>query len=669
MEKMFKKNRMFELNSDYKPTGDQPKAIKSLQNGLINNKHLCLKGVTGSGKTFTIANVIKDHNQPVLVLCHNKTLAAQLYEEFKIFFPNNAVEYFVSYYDYYQPEAYLPSTNTYIEKDLSINEEIEKFRMSTTTALLSNQKDVIVVASVSCIYGIGNPLFFQEKTIQIQQGTKYGRKKLIHDLIEGLYIRTSDLDIKKGQIKMTGDVLRIYPTNKDINYKIHFWGDQIEIIEEIDLKTSQTQQRKIIQITPANIFITSKDNIKDSIIKIKNELTSQINFFIKNNLPNEAKRIEERVNYDLEMIQELGYCSGIENYSRYLDGRNEGERPFCLMDYFPEDFLLIIDESHVTIPQVKAMYGGDQSRKSTLIEHGFRLPSALDNRPLSFVEFELINKKTIYLSATPGDYELLKCKTNIIEQIIRPTGLLEPKIIIRESKNQIDNLMHEINNRIERKERTLVTTLTKKMAEQLSKYLIEAGVKSTYIHSDVDTIERIEIMKNLRIGTVDVLIGVNLLREGLDLPEVSLVAIMDADKEGFLRSKKSLIQTIGRAARHIDGKSILYADKITESMQETIDDTNRKRKIQEEYNINHSIIPKPLQKKIQTSNLLQISKPEKIQEKFIEKIEEFSIKEIKQKIQRAQKLMNSSAIAMNFLDAAKYRDIMFKLKDRLKELN
>ena len=667
---MFKRNRMFKLNSDYKPTGDQPEAIEALQNGLKNNKkHLCLKGVTGSGKTFTIANVINNYNQPVLVLCHNKTLAAQLYEEFKIFFPNNAVEYFVSYYDYYQPEAYLPSTNTYIEKDLSINEEIEKFRMSATTALLSNQNDVIVVASVSCIYGIGNPLFFQEKTIQIEAGSIYGRKKILNDLIEGLYVRTTNFEIKKGEIKMTGDVLTIAPTNKDIHYKIHFWGDEIEKIEEINLRTNNSQQKKIIQITPANIFITLKENVQNSIIKIKNELTQQINFFVKNNLHNEAKRIEERVNYDLEMIQELGYCAGIENYSRYLDGRNEGERPFCLMDYFPEDFLLIIDESHVTIPQVKAMYGGDQSRKSTLIEHGFRLPSALDNRPLSFDEFELINKKTIYLSATPGDYELLKCETNIIEQIIRPTGLLEPEIIIRESKNQIDNLMHEINNRIERKERTLVTTLTKKMAEQLSKYLIEAGVKSTYIHSDVDTIERIEIMKNLRIGTVDVLIGVNLLREGLDLPEVSLVAIMDADKEGFLRSKKSLIQTIGRAARHIDGKSILYADKITESMQETINDTNRKRQIQETYNSIHNMTPRPLQKKIQTSNLLKISKPEQVQEKFIENIEEFSIKEIKQKIQRAQKLMNSSAIAMNFLDAAKYRDIMFKLKDRLKELN
>ena len=667
---MFRRNRMFQLNSDYKPTGDQPEAIESLQNGLHNNnKHLCLQGVTGSGKTFTIANVINNYNQPVLVLCHNKTLAAQLYEEFKIFFPNNSVEYFVSYYDYYQPEAYLPSTNTYIEKDLSINEEIEKFRMSSTTALLSNQNDVIVVASVSCIYGIGNPLFFQEKTIQIEQGVVYGRKKMLNDLIEGLYVRTTNLEIKKGQIKMTGDVLIIYPTNKNIHYKIHFWGDQIEIIEEIDLKTQKIQQKPIIQITPANIFITSKDNIKKSIPKIKNELTQQINFFTKKNLPNEAKRIEERVNYDLEMIQELGYCSGIENYSRYLDGRNEGERPFCLMDYFPEDFLLIIDESHVTIPQLKAMYGGDQSRKSTLVDYGFRLPSALDNRPLSFKEFENINKKTIYLSATPGDYELLKCKTNIIEQVIRPTGLLEPKIIIRESKNQIDNLMDEINNRIQKKERTLVTTLTKKMAEQLSKYLIDAGVKSTYIHSDIDTIERIEIMKNLRMGRVDVLIGVNLLREGLDLPEVSLVAIMDADKEGFLRSKKSLIQTIGRAARHIDGQSILYADKITVSMQEAIDETNRKRQIQATYNTTHSITPKPLQKKIQTNNLLDISKPTKNSKNFIDEIENFSIKELKQQIKKNQKLMNSSAIAMNFLDAAKYRDIMFKLEERLEELN
>ena len=661
---------MFQLNSTYNPTGDQPEAIQSLQDGLNKNtKHQCLKGVTGSGKTFTIANVIKNYNQPVLVLCHNKTLAAQLYEEFKLFFPHNSVEYFVSYYDYYQPEAYLPATNTYIEKDLSINEEIEKFRMKATTSLLSGKNDVIVVASVSCIYGIGNPLFFQEKTITITNGCIYPRKDIINDLIEALYTRTKDSDIKKGQIKMTGETLTIHPTNEEVHYKIHFWGNQIDFIEEINLQTQQKKQKKQIQITPANIFITSKDNIKNSIIKIKNELTNQVKFFIKNHQYNEAKRIEERVNYDLEMIQELGYCTGIENYSRYLDGRKEGERPFCLMDYFPDNFLLIIDESHVTIPQVKAMYGGDKSRKSTLVEYGFRLPSALDNRPLSFEEFENINKQTIYVSATPSDYELLKCEQNITEQVIRPTGLLEPEIMIRESKNQIDDLLNEIDIRIKKKERVLVTTLTKKMAEQLSKYLIDAGIHATYIHSDIDTIERIEIMKNLRLGTVDVLIGVNLLREGLDLPEVSLVAIMDADKEGFLRSKKSLIQTIGRAARHIHGQSILYADHITQSMQDTIYETNRKRKIQLSYNMRHQIKPKPLQKKVQQNTLLQANNVNKKDLTSSLDIKSLSIKELKREIKTTKKLMNAAAISMNFIDAAQHRDKMFRLEKQLKKIN
>ena len=670
MEKMLKKDTMFQLNAAYNPTGDQPEAIQSLQDGLKKNiKHQCLKGVTGSGKTFTMANVIKDYKQPVLVLCHNKTLAAQLYEEFKLFFPENSVEYFVSYYDYYQPEAYLPATNTYIEKDLSINEEIEKFRMKATTSLLSGRKDVIVIASVSCIYGIGNPLFFQEKTINIKSGEIYQRKEIINDLIEGLYTRTKDSDIKKGQIKMTGDTLTIHPTDQDIHYKIHFWGNHVDLIEEVHLQNKQKTEKKQIQITPANIFITSKDNIRNSIVKIKNELTTQIKFFTKNNQHNEAQRIEERVNYDLEMIQELGYCTGIENYSRYLDGRKEGERPFCLMDYFPNNFLLIIDESHVTIPQVKAMYGGDKSRKSTLVEYGFRLPSALDNRPLSFQEFENINKQTIYVSATPSDYELLKCEQNIIEQLIRPTGLLEPEIIIRESKNQIDDLLHEIHIRITKKERVLVTTLTKKMAEQLSKYLIESGINSTYIHSDIDTIERIEIMKNLRLGTVDVLIGVNLLREGLDLPEVSLVAIMDADKEGFLRSKKSLVQTIGRAARHIHGQSILYADHITQSMQDTLNETNRKRKIQQSYNIEHGITPKPLQKKVHHNTLLQTNNVKKQESISSLEIESLSIKELKKEIQTTRKLMNSSAISMNFIDAAQHRDKMFMLEKQLKKIN
>ncbi len=667
---MLKKDIMFQLNATYHPTGDQPEAIQSLQDGLNKNtKHQCLKGVTGSGKTFTIANVIKNYNQPVLVLCHNKTLAAQLYEEFKLFFPHNSVEYFVSYYDYYQPEAYLPATNTYIEKDLSINEEIEKFRMKATTSLLSGKNDVIVVASVSCIYGIGNPVFFQEKTITIKSGEIYQRKDMINDLIEALYTRTKDADVKKGQIKMTGDTLKIHPTNEDVHYKIHFWGNQVDFIEKVNLQTQQKTQQKQIQITPANIFITSKDNIKNSIVKIKNELTNQVKFFIKNHQHNEAKRIEERVNYDLEMIQELGYCTGIENYSRYLDGRKEGERPFCLMDYFPDNFLLIIDESHVTIPQVKAMYGGDKSRKATLVEYGFRLPSALDNRPLSFEEFENINKQTIYVSATPSDYELLRCEKNIIEQVIRPTGLLEPEIMIRESKNQIDDLLNEIDIRIKKKERVLVTTLTKKMAEQLSKYLIDSGINATYIHSDIDTIARIEIMKNLRLGTVDVLIGVNLLREGLDLPEVSLVAIMDADKEGFLRSKKSLIQTIGRAARHIHGQSILYADHITQSMQDTINETNRKREIQQSYNIEHGITPKPLQKKVQQNTLLETNNAKKQESISSLDIKSLSIKELKEEIKTTRKLMNSSAISMNFIDAAQHRDKMFILEKQLKKIN
>ena len=667
---MLKKDIMFQLNATYHPTGDQPEAIQSLQDGLNKNtKHQCLKGVTGSGKTFTIANVIKNYNQPVLVLCHNKTLAAQLYEEFKLFFPHNSVEYFVSYYDYYQPEAYLPATNTYIEKDLSINEEIEKFRMKATTSLLSGKNDVIVVASVSCIYGIGNPVFFQEKTITIKSGEIYQRKDMINDLIEALYTRTKDADVKKGQIKMTGDTLKIHPTNEDVHYKIHFWGNQVDFIEKVNLQTQQKTQQKQIQITPANIFITSKDNIKNSIVKIKNELTNQVKFFIKNHQHNEAKRIEERVNYDLEMIQELGYCTGIENYSRYLDGRKEGERPFCLMDYFPDNFLLIIDESHVTIPQVKAMYGGDKSRKATLVEYGFRLPSALDNRPLSFEEFENINKQTIYVSATPSDYELLRCEKNIIEQVIRPTGLLEPEIMIRESNNQIDDLLNEIDIRIKKKERVLVTTLTKKMAEQLSKYLIDSGINATYIHSDIDTIARIEIMKNLRLGTVDVLIGVNLLREGLDLPEVSLVAIMDADKEGFLRSKKSLIQTIGRAARHIHGQSILYADHITQSMQDTINETNRKREIQQSYNIEHGITPKPLQKKVQQNTLLETNNAKKQESISSLDIKSLSIKELKEEIKTTRKLMNSSAISMNFIDAAQHRDKMFILEKQLKKIN
>ena len=657
---------MYKLNSEYKPTGDQPASIDSLINKLKNNvSHQSLQGVTGSGKTFTMANVIQDYNEPVLILCHNKTLAAQLYEEFKYFFPDNAVEYFVSYYDYYQPEAYLPATNTYIEKDLSINTEIERFRISATTSLLSGRKDVIVISSVSCIYGIGNPIFFKEKTIELSKNSIYVRKNLLKDLIDALYVRSNNTILQRGEIKVLGDTIIIYPTNQNINYKIHFWGDEIEKIELIQLETNEIKEINDVKITPANIFITSKTNIKSAIDKIKNELTIQSKYLIKNNQEKEARRLEERVNYDIEMIQELGYCSGVENYSRYLDGRKEGERPFCLMDYFQDNFLLIIDESHVTIPQIKAMYGGDRSRKLTLVEYGFRLPSALDNRPLSFQEFEKIKKKVIYLSATLGDYELNESKNNISEQLIRPTGLLEPKIIIRKSKNQIDDLMNEIDLRIKRRERVLVTTLTKKMAEQLSKYLIEAGVKSTYIHSDVDTIERIDIMKNLRKGKVDVLIGVNLLREGLDLPEVSLVAIMDADKEGFLRSKKSLIQTIGRAARHINGQSILYADKITKSIQETISETNRKRQIQEQYNKINNIQPKSLNKRVKSDTLLINTKSKKDNNNFKNKINTLSVQELKNELKSTKKLMNSAAISMNFLEAAEYRDKMFIIQKKL----
>jgi len=662
---------MFNLHSEYQPTGDQPEAIQSILDKLKKTNHQCLHGVTGSGKTFTVANVIENYNQPVLVLSHNKTLAAQLYEEFKIFFPKNAVEYFVSYYDYYQPEAYLPSTNTYIEKDLSINSEIEKFRLSATSSLMSGRNDIIVVSSVSCIYGMGNPLFFKEKTVTIHANQIYERQQILHDLIEALYVRTQTINLERGEFKIIGDTLTICPSHKDVNYKIHFWGNEIEKIEEINIQTKEKKIIKHINITPANIFVTSNKNVEKTIINIKKDLAKQIDFFIKNNQPKEAARIEERVNFDLEMIQELGYCTGIENYSRYFDGRKKQERPFCLMDYFPKNFLLIIDESHVTIPQLKAMYGGDQSRKKTLVDHGFRLPSALDNRPLSFNEFEDLQKKIIFLSATPGNYELLKCKNQITEQLIRPTGLLEPEIIIHPSKNQIDSVIHEINIRVEKEQRTLITTLTKRMAEQLSKYLIDSGMKCTYIHSDVDTLERIEIMKNLRLGNIDVLIGVNLLREGLDLPEVSLVAIMDADKEGFLRSRKSLIQTIGRASRHIEGKSILYADIITQSIQETINETNRKREIQKKYNRIHCITPKPLNKKIQTHNSL-INQSKYLDKNYIiskETIQALPASELKKKIKQVKKMMNSAAIAMNFIDAAMHRDNMFTLKKRLKEIS
>tara|TARA_Y100000589_G_scaffold131563_2_gene125328 strand:+ start:24208 stop:26190 length:1983 start_codon:yes stop_codon:yes gene_type:complete len=660
---------MFKLISKFKPTGDQPQAISSIVKGLKDNfRHQCLEGVTGSGKTFTMANIIEKYNQPTLVLCHNKTLAAQLYEEFKEFFPNNSVEYFVSYYDYYQPEAYLPTTNTYIEKDLSINSEIEKFRINTTNSLLSEKKDVIVVASVSCIYGLGNPTFFKEKTIKIQEGTNYNRIKLIRDLVEAQYERTEENYLKSCEFKVLGDTFILYPSNEKNYYKIHFWGNQIERIEKVN--GNKITLLKTLSIPPANIFTSSSERTKSAVSEIKKELKKQTNYFIKKGLLVEAKRIEDRVNYDLEMINEMGYCTGIENYSRYLDGRKKGSRPFCLMDYFSKDFLLFIDESHVTIPQIKAMYGGDKARKSTLVEYGFRLPSALDNRPLEFSEFEKIKKKVIYVSATPADYEYKKCEGLIVEQNIRPTGLLEPEILIQSSKNQIDHLMSQINNRIIKNERVLVTTLTKKMAEKLSEHLIEAGVKSTYIHSEVDTIDRVEIMKNLRLGTIDVLIGVNLLREGLDLPEVSLVAILDADKEGFLRSQRSLTQTIGRAARHISGQCILYADKITNSMQKTIEESHRKRTLQKKYNQQNNITPTPLSKHIQ-NNLLVTKEISQLKNQILNpnKLKILSKKDLRKKIREVKELMNSAALAMNFIDAAVHRDNLALLQKEIKKYN
>lgn len=661
---------MFDLTAPYKPTGDQPQAIKLLSEGLkLNIAHQCLEGVTGSGKTFTIANVISNYNQPTLILCHNKTLAAQLYEEFKIFFPNNLIEYFVSYYDYYQPEAYLPVTNTYIEKDLSINSEIEKFRISTTSSLLSGRKDVIVISSVSCIYGLGNPLFFKEKTITIKNNSTYKRKKLLIDLIDAQYKRTDQSTLQKSEFNTMGDTITIYPSDKDVNYKIHFWGNDIDKIEIFDCNKILIKEVESLQITPANIFITSKSVTDKAISDIKNELDQRVNYFNKTTQISESKRILERVNYDLEMIKELGYCTGIENYSRYLDGRKKGERPFCLLDYFPKDFLMVIDESHVTIPQIKAMHGGDKARKTNLVEYGFRLPSALDNRPLEFSEFEQITQKTIYLSATPSEYELEKCNGIIVEQLIRPTGLLEPIINIQPCKYQMDHLLSQIQIRIKKKERVLVTTLTKRMAEDFSKYLIDLDIKSSYIHSDVDTMDRVKIMENLRIGHIDVLIGVNLLREGLDLPEVSLVAIMDADKEGFLRSRKSLIQTIGRAARHIDGQAILYANVMTKSIQATITETNRKREIQKKYNKANNIKPTTLKKKI-TPNTLTIQNKKNKDGNYSDlEINNLSQKELKKLIRETSKSMNSAATSMNFLVAAEHRDYLFKLQKKLKYKN
>ena len=571
----------FKIKSDFKPTGDQPEAIEQLTQGIISNeKYQTLLGVTGSGKTFTVANVIQKIQRPTLVLAHNKTLAAQLYSEFKQFFPENAVEYFVSYYDYYQPEAYIPVSGVYIEKDLSINEEIEKMRLSATSSLLSGRRDVLVVASVSCIYGIGNPVEFQKNVITLKKDQVISRTKLLHQLVQSLYSRTES-EFNHGNFRIKGDTVDVFPSYADDAFRIHFFGDEIEDIEAFNIQTNEIiETYDILTIYPANMFVTSPDVLQNAITDIQDDLVKQYDYFKDIGKHLEAKRLKERTEFDLEMIRELGYCSGIENYSRYLDRREPGTRPFCLLDYFPEDYLMVVDESHVTISQVHAMYGGDRSRKENLVEYGFRLPAAMDNRPLKFEEFEAIQNQVIYVSATPADYELQKTDGVYVEQVIRPTGLLDPEIEVRPSLNQIDDLIEEIQQRVEKDERTLVTTLTKRMAEELTKYLARIQIRVRYIHSDVDTLERVEIMQDLRKGLFDVLVGVNLLREGLDLPEVSLVAILDADKEGFLRSARSLTQTVGRAARHLNGKAIMYADKITNSMQKTIDETNYRREKQ-----------------------------------------------------------------------------------------
>jgi excinuclease ABC subunit B len=658
----------FQLTSEFKPTGDQPEAIKSIVNSFNNNhNHVTLQGVTGSGKTFTVANVIQQIKRPTLVLAHNKTLAAQLYSEFQNFFPNNAVEYFVSYYDYYQPEAYIPSSGLYIEKDLSINEQIEKYRLSATSSLLSGRMDIIVVASVSCIYGIGNPNEFKKHVIQISIDDEIQISKLLSQFVKSQYSRSIN-ELNRGSFSVKGDVIDIFPSYSDLFYRINFFGDVIESIESFDpISGNKIENFESLRIFPAMIFVTSESSIKSAINNIEFDLEEQVKYFDEIEKSIESKRIRERTEFDLEMIKELGYCSGIENYSRYLDGRDPGTRPFCLLDYFPEDYLMVIDESHVTIPQVHAMYGGDRSRKENLVEYGFRLPAALDNRPLKFEEFIHLQNNVLYVSATPAEYELKMSEGLYVEQIIRPTGVLDPIIEIRKSENQIDDLIEEILLRVESDERVLVTTLTKRMAEELTKFLHKAKIRANYIHSDIDTLERVEIMQNLRKGYFDVLVGVNLLREGLDLPEVSLVAILDADKEGFLRSHRSLIQTVGRAARNINGKAIMYADSITDSMDKTITETSYRRKKQEEFNIENDIIPKQMDKSFTNTFEKDIQIVNSSYEDFEEELKAYQTRnEIEKRIKELRKQMEDVAKKLDFLSAADLRDKIELLKKKLK---